>query len=167
MWCEDIKPEPDKSNLDRWIVFVFYLDPFLIGVSQRMCSTHSVFYQVLNMEVDLSWYEQPSRRSHLDQSMFCTLFKKRPTKERPLHRTGSAGLEILSPHETFQGPHCCITHIGVICCFHHVSTHYRTGYFLFGSKLCMLVSPCGWSLLGWMHTSSLWMFTSLLPKQHT
>lgn len=40
-----------------------------------MASTHSVFCQVLNMEVDLSWYEQPSRRSLLDQSMFCRVLK--------------------------------------------------------------------------------------------
>lgn len=75
MWCKDTKPEQSKSNMDWWIVFVFYLDQFLFVESQRMHSTHNVVCQVLNMEVDLSWYEQPSRGSHLDQSIFCRVSK--------------------------------------------------------------------------------------------
>lgn len=84
----DMKPEQSKSNMDRLIVFVFYLDQFLFGESQRLHSTHSVFCQVLNMEVDLSWYEQPSRRSHLDQSMFCRILN---VQQMWGHFTGPVG----------------------------------------------------------------------------
>lgn len=63
----NIKPEQNKSNMRSWIIFIFCWDQFLLGEVKKC--------QVLNVEVDLSWYEQPSRRSHLDQSMFCRVLK--------------------------------------------------------------------------------------------
>lgn len=54
---------------------VFIFGPVTVYRKPKMHSTHGIVCQVLNMEVDLSWYEQPSRRSHLDQSMFFSVFK--------------------------------------------------------------------------------------------
>lgn len=52
-----------------------------------MLSTHGAFSQVLNMEVELSWYEQPSRRSHLEKSVFSRPLRNANKHEG--HFTGS------------------------------------------------------------------------------
>lgn len=65
------------QQYNRWGLMnrlYFLSGPLSVSEKAREC-THSAFCQVLNMEVDLSWYEQPSRRSHLDQSILCRLFK--------------------------------------------------------------------------------------------
>lgn len=52
-----------------------------------MLSTHGAFSQVLNMEVELSWYEQPSRRSRLEKSTFSRPLRNANKHEG--HFTGS------------------------------------------------------------------------------
>lgn len=125
--------------MDWWIVFVFYLDQFLFGESQKNAFNPQCVCQVLNKEVDLSWYEQPFRRSHLDQWMFCRIFK-----------TANKSLAILLDQlETWSLP-----------CSHKYSK------FTVPHTLLNITNICIWCFFNF-YSPNIYMFTELYTYFHT
>lgn len=82
-----------------------------------MLSTHGAFSQVLNMEVELSWYEQPSRGSRLEKSPFSRPLRNANKHEG--HFTGSLTGNAATSRQTkrWRPPNYFYTHNWTSTCF--------------------------------------------------